>query len=139
NIINNEYVSDEEFEMLKLVNQVRQEQGLNLLELDMGLAKIAREKAVDMITNNYFDHDSPTHGTPFDMIKEKGVEYSLAGENLADSNSIEDAFNSLMNSEDHKENILKDRYDKVGIGVVEKDDGGFMIVQLFIDKPVPVK
>ncbi len=138
-IINNEYVTDEEFEMLKLVNQLRQEQGLNLLELDMELTSVARKKAIDMINNNYFDHNSPTYGTPFDMIKNYDIEYSLAGENLADSRSIEEAFQYLLDSPEHRENIIKSRYDRVGNGVVKKKDGGFMIVQLFVDSPDPSK
>ena len=138
-IINNEYVTDEEFEMLKLINEYRQEQGLNLLELDMELTRVARTKALDMIDNNYFDHSSPTYGTPFDMIESYNIEYSLAGENLADAQSVEDAFQSLMESTEHRENIIKSRYDRVGNGVVKKENGGFMVVQLFIDSPDPAQ
>lgn len=138
-IINYEYVTDEEFDMLKHINEVRQEEGLNLLELDMELTRIARRKALDMIDNNYFDHNSPTLGTPFDMIKAYEVEYSLAGENLAESSSIEEAFKSLMASEDHRNNIFKSRYDRVGNGIVKKDNGQYIIVQLFIDSPDPAK
>jgi len=135
--INYEYVTDEEYEMLRLINGVRQEQGLDLLELDMELTRVARRKALDMIDNNYFDHNSPTYGTPFDMIENYNIEYSLAGENLADSYSIEEAFQSLMASPDHRENIIKSRYDRVGNGFVKTKNGGFMIVQLFIDSSDP--
>jgi len=135
--INYEYVTDEEYEMLALINEVRQEQGLDLLELDMELTRIARQKALDMIDNNYFDHNSPSYGTPFDMIKSYNIEYSLAGENLAESHSIQEAFQSLMASPEHRENIIKSRYDRVGNGVVKTKNGEFMIVQLFIDSPDP--
>lgn len=138
-IINYEYLSDEEFEMLKLINEARQEEGLNLLEFDMELTRIARRKALDMIENNYFDHNSPTLGTPFEMIKSYEVEYSLAGENLAESSSIKEAFQSLMASQEHRENITKSRYDIVGNGIVKKGNGQFVIVQLFIDSPDPTK
>lgn len=136
-IINYEYVTDEEYEMLRNINEIRQEQGLDLLELDMELTRVARRKALDMIDNNYFDHNSPTYGTPFDMIENYNIEYSLAGENLADSYSIEEAFQSLMESPDHRENIIKSRYDRVGNGVVKTKNGGFVVVQLFIDSPDP--
>lgn len=136
-LINNGNVTEEEFEMLKLVNQVRQEQGINLLEIDIRLASSARKKAFDMINNNYFDHISPTFGTPFDMIKSDNIEYALAGENLAESGSVEDAFKSLMDSPEHKANILNSRYDRIGIGIIKKESGGLMIVQLFIDSLDP--
>ncbi len=135
--INYEYVTDEEYEMLKLINEVRQEQGLDLLELDMKLTGVARRKALDMIDNNYFDHNSPSYGTPFDMLGNYNIEYSLAGENLAESHSIQEAFQSLMASPEHRENIIKSRYDRVGNGVVKTKNGGFMIVQIFIDSPDP--
>jgi len=138
-IINNEYVTDLEFEMLKIVNKARQEAGQDLLEIDMDLTRIARKKAVDMINFDYFDHNSANYGTPFEMLKDEGLEYSLAGENLAESISVEEAFYSLMDSTEHKANILNSRYDRIGIGIIERDTGSIVIVQIFVDSPDPAK
>ncbi|MFW6029592.1 MAG: CAP domain-containing protein [Halanaerobiales bacterium] len=128
-------VSEEELEMLSLLNKTREEHGLRALEINRQLSEVAREKAQDMIDNNYFAHNSPTFGSPFEMIKDKNIEYSLAGENLAEAWTIQNAFDSLMDSPDHRDNILKARYDNVGIAVIRTNSKKFMIVQLFIDSP----
>lgn len=136
-IINNEFVTDLEFELLKLINKVRQEEGLDLLEIDMKLSRIARRKAIDMINYNYFDHSSINYGTPFEMLENGDIEYFLAGENLAEADSVEEAFQLLMNSAEHRANILNSRYDRIGIGVVEKSSDILEIVQIFVDSPEP--
>jgi uncharacterized YkwD family protein len=125
-----ELTADEQ-QMLDLVNQEREKQGLPALKADPELTKVARVKAKDMIDNNYFDHNSPTYGSPFDMMKKFGVEYNTAGENLAGNSSVEGAHTSLMNSQGHRENILKADYTSVGIGVVDGGQYGKMFVQMF--------
>lgn len=125
-----ELTADEQ-QMLNLVNQEREKQGLPALKADPELTKVARVKAKDMIDNNYFDHNSPTYGSPFDMLKQFGVEYKTAGENLAGNSSVDGAHTSLMNSQGHRENILKSDYTNVGIGVVDGGQYGKMFVQLF--------
>ncbi|MFG6497001.1 CAP domain-containing protein [Fictibacillus sp. UD] len=121
----------QEQQMLDLVNQEREKQGLPALKADPELTKVARVKAKDMIDNNYFDHNSPKYGSPFDMLKQFGVEYKTAGENLAGNSSVEGAHTSLMNSQGHRENILKSDYTNVGIGVVDGGQYGKMFVQMF--------
>jgi len=121
----------QEQQMLDLVNQEREKQGLPALKADPELTKVARVKAKDMIDNNYFDHNSPTYGSPFDMMKKFGVEYNTAGENLAGNSSVDGAHTSLMNSQGHRENILKSEYTSVGIGVVDGGQYGKMFVQMF--------
>ena len=46
--------------------------------------KIARIKAKDMIENNYFSHQSPTYGSPFDMMRQFDTVFKSAGENIAE-------------------------------------------------------
>ncbi|MFW6035740.1 MAG: CAP domain-containing protein [Halanaerobiales bacterium] len=129
----------QENKMVDLINEERKENGLKSLEIDKRLVKAARLKAEDMIDKDYFDHQSPTYGSPFTMIRESGIDFSLAGENLANAETIEQAFSSLLESQKHKDNILKERYDKVGVGVIADQENGFMIVQLFIDSPDPAR
>lgn len=132
-------LEDKEQEMLWLVNSARRKKGLKELKFDLTLARIARLKAEDMITNNYFAHKSPNYGTPFEMLALEGIDYGLAGENLAEAKNIERAFKQLMESPAHKDNILDKRYDKIGIGVKEGGPYGLMIVQLFTDLPDPAR
>lgn len=124
-------ISQEEQQMLDLVNQERSQRGLAPLKADLELTKVARVKAQDMIDNNYFSHQSPTYGSPFDMMSQFGIQYRTAGENLAGNQTVEAAHQALMNSQGHRENILKGDYTEVGIGVVDGGPYGKMFVQLF--------
>ena len=62
-------VSAFEKEVLELTNQERAKNRVPALQLDIELNKVAREKSRDMQAKGYFDHNSPTYGSPFDMMK----------------------------------------------------------------------
>lgn len=111
-------LSAEEQQMQDLVNQERAVGGAGQLKGDSSLAKLARLKARDMIDNRYFDHNSPTYGSPFDMMKRFGISYSSAGENLAMAPSVASAHKALMESPGHRANIMSTNFDRVGIGIV---------------------
>lgn len=123
----------DEQNMLALVNQERAKAGLQSLQSDPELVKLARMKAQDMIDNNYFSHTSPTYGSPFDMMQVAGVRYHYAGENLAGASTVDIAHTSLMNSSGHRDNLLNANYNKAGIGVVSGGPYGKMFVQMFTD------
>ncbi len=124
-------LSADEQVMLELVNSERSKAGLKALQSDNNLVKLARLKAQDMIAKGYFSHTSPTYGSPFEMMKTYGVQYSYAGENLAGASSSPAAHTNLMNSPGHRANILNGNFTKVGIGVVSGGPYGKMFVQLF--------
>jgi uncharacterized protein YkwD len=123
----------EESLMLSLINKERTSRGLQPLQVDMRLVGTARAKANDMAVNNYFDHTSPTLGTPPEQMRAAGITgYSvLGGENIAFARSVEEAFTNFMNSDGHRQNILHPRYTHVGIGVVNGSAWGKVIVQHF--------
>jgi len=103
-------------QVLDLVNQERQKAGLNTLTMDSRLSKVAMDKAQDMYNNNYFDHQSPTYGSPFDMMNANGITYNSAGENIAKGQtSPTEVMNQWMNSPGHRANILNSSYTKIGI------------------------
>lgn len=121
----------DEQQMLDLVNQERQKAGLAPLKADPELTKMARVKSQDMIDNNYFSHNSPTYGSPFEMMDQFGIEYNTAGENIAGNGSVQGAHTSLMNSDGHRANILGSQYSKIGIGIVDGGPYGKMFTQAF--------
>ena len=83
-----------------------------------------------MATSKYFAHNSPTYGSPFDMMKRFGITYRTAGENLAMGYSSPQAtVNGWMNSEGHRANILNGAFTQIGMGYV---DGGHYYCQMFI-------
>ncbi|AJY75722.1 CAP domain-containing protein [Paenibacillus beijingensis] len=103
-------------EVVTLVNQERAKQGLNALKSDALLDKVALAKAKDMYDNNYFDHNSPTYGSPFDMMRQFGVKFSYAGENIAKGQrSPQEVMNGWMNSPGHRANILSTNFNKIGV------------------------
>ena len=68
-----------------------------------------------MRDNRYFSHDSPTYGTPFQMMKSLGVTYRTAGENIAYGYASPQAvMDGWMNSEGHRANILNPSYTRIG-------------------------
>lgn len=122
----------DEQKMVDLVNAERTAVGLTALEVDMRLVKTARMKSQDMIDKNYFDHNSPTYGSPFDLMKSQGITYRTAGENLAGHQTVESAHKGLMNSPGHKANILGKNYTHIGIGIIDGGKYGKMFTQHFI-------
>lgn len=124
----------DEKEVFDLINAQRTKQGLPALKIDNEVQKVARIKAQDMVNNNYFSHNSPTYGSPFDMLKSFKISYKTAGENIAGNSSNSGAVNAWMNSSGHKANILNGSYNYTGIGVVKSNKYGKMYVQMFIGK-----
>ncbi|MDE5412616.1 CAP domain-containing protein [Alkalihalobacterium chitinilyticum] len=124
-------ITAEEQQMVNLVNEERAKVGLPALKVNTDLTKVARVKAQDMIDHNYFAHQSPTYGSPFDMLQHYGVSYRTAGENLAGNQTVEAAHRALMNSSGHRANILNHQYTEVGIGIINGGPYGKMFVQLF--------
>ncbi|GER71707.1 hypothetical protein BpJC7_30100 [Weizmannia acidilactici] len=121
-----------EKQVVDLVNQERAKNGLPALQVDTALSKMARVKSNDMMTNKYFDHTSPTYGTPFEMMKQFGITYKYAGENIAmGQQTPQDVMNAWMNSEGHRANILNKNYTHIGVGYVEN---GHYWTQEFIGK-----
>lgn len=119
-------------EVLDLVNAERAKQGLRALVLSTELTNVATEKAKDMMQNGYFDHTSPTYGSPFDMMRRFGVQYSSAGENIAAGQKTpQEVMNSWMNSSGHRANILNKDFEQLGVGYVTGGEYGTYWVQMF--------
>jgi uncharacterized YkwD family protein len=125
-------LSADEQRMVDLVNAERAKQGLPALVADLDLSKVARVKSQDMIAKNYFSHQSPTYGSPFDMMKQFGITYTAAGENIACNQTVEKAHEALMNSAGHRANILSKDYTHIGIGIADGGPCGKMFTQMFI-------
>jgi uncharacterized protein YkwD len=122
---------DAEAEMLKLLNQERTSRGLPALELDPRLVPIARQHSEEMFRLKYFGHDSPVSGSPFDRLKAANVGYSRAGENLAYAHTVAVAHRGLMDSQGHRENMLRPEFTRIGIGVISAGSYGRMFTQDF--------
>lgn len=109
-----------EREVIRLVNEIRVKNGLNQLTEDWELSRVARYKSQDMKDNNYFSHTSPVYGNPFTMMKNFGIRYKTAAENIAKGQSTpQSVVNAWMNSSGHRANILNASFTKIGVGYVK--------------------
>ena len=108
-----------ESEVVRLVNEIRISHGLKPLTEDWQLSRVARYKSQDMRDLGYFSHTSPTYGSPFEMMKNFGITYRTAGENIAKGYSTPKAVvDAWMNSPGHRANILNSSYTHIGVGYV---------------------
>ena len=120
-------------EMLEEVNAERRKAGLSELALSAELSKVAQVKAEDMRDSGYFSHTSPNYGSPFEMMKEFGISYKSAGENIAKGQrSVDEVMNGWMNSSGHRANILSSNFTELGVGYCTDNSGNGYWVQMFI-------
>lgn len=122
-------------EIVRLTNVERANQGLGAVKLDGQLSAAAAQKAADMFARDYWAHVSPIGTQPWYFVTQSGYEYRYAGENLArdffDPNGVVAAW---MNSPSHRENLLSDKYQDIGVAVVDGKLGGqetTLVVQMF--------
>lgn len=120
-------------EVLVLVNKERQAAGLDALTLDPALYKAASVRAKELLTQ--FSHTRPDGTDCFSLLKESGIAYQAAGENIAAGQpSPEAVVEGWMNSPGHRANILSANFHKLGVGYVNVNTGyGHYWVQLFTD------
>lgn len=124
-----------EQKVIELTNQERAKSGLKPLAANWELSRTARYKSEDMRDKNYFSHTSPTYGSPFNMIKNFGISYKAAGENIAAGQQTpEEVVKSWMNSSGHRANILSANYTQIGVGYSKGGSYGVYWTQMFISK-----
>lgn len=119
-------------QVIQLTNAERVRAGLPALQADTQLSSVAKKKSQDMQANNYFSHTSPTYGSPFDMMRDFGVTYRTAGENIAQGQRTpQEVVQAWMNSEGHRKNILSSEFTHIGVGY---EATGHHWTQMFIGK-----
>lgn len=125
-----------EFDSFNLVNGARNQNDIDpQLELREALAQVAREHSQRMRDLNFFSHQDPQGRTVRDRLAVAGITYRVAAENLARTTNIPDpaswAHGELMQSAEHRPNILNSDFELVGVGVA-RQDGTYWITQIFI-------
>lgn len=133
NIPSNQDVVAIETEVVKLVNIQRAKAGLKPMKQNWQLSRVARYKSQDMINKNYFSHQSPTYGSPFNMMESFGLRFSSAGENIAmGQRTPAEVMNSWMNSPGHRANIMNPSYTEIGVGLAKNKNGTCYWTQMFM-------
>lgn len=127
-------LSSYEQQVFELVNKERVARGLATFKYNNNLAYCARVKSQDMIDKKYFAHNSPTYGSPFQMMEKFGLRFSAAGENIAyGQKTAAEVMNAWMNSPGHKANILSQAYTTIGVGVAKAANGTLYWTQQFMN------
>ena len=107
--------SDVQQEVLRLVNTQREKAGKQPLTMDAKLSQAAQVRAAEIV--QLFSHDRPDGTSCFTAMKEAGVSYRAAGENIAaGQRTPAEVMEGWMNSQGHRENILSDSFGRLGVG-----------------------
>jgi uncharacterized protein YkwD len=89
------YLDELEKRIHELINQERKKKGLDVLDWNSELCRIARLHSQDMVSRNYFSHESPEGKTCEYRYKQQGFScriaigegrYTVGGENLFQNN-----------------------------------------------------
>lgn len=130
---NNQLKEGFEYQLFDLTNAARVKHGLPTLSWEESLRKTARDHSIDMAENNFFGHTNQAGQSPFDRMEEDGIAFKLAGENLAAGQlSSIYAHEGLMNSLGHRENILKDDFEALAVGVAFNSDSQPFFTENFL-------
>lgn len=122
-----------EQQVIARVNQERKKRGIAPLQSNWQLSRIARYKSRDMRDHHYFSHTSPTYGDPFTMIRNFGLSFTSAGENIAaGQTSAAAVMKAWMNSPGHRRNILSASYTQIGVGYAQGGNMRYYWTQEFI-------
>lgn len=117
-------------QVVDLVNIERTKAGLSPLTINKTVESAALVRAREIETS--FSHTRPD-GTSFtSVLKEHGVSYMRAGENIAwGQKTPEIVVNGWMNSPSHRANILNASFNTIGVGHYQNAKGVNYWTQLF--------
>lgn len=118
-----------------LINEERTSRGLGAVQANGDLRDAALSHSNEMVAEQYFEHTSPQGITFIDRIEAtgymRGARSWIVGENLVWGSGPLSTPQSLvtawMNSPPHRENLLKARFNEIGVAAVdgtpERDSG----------------
>lgn len=120
------FMKEMEQEVIELVNDLRQELELSLLEPSKELRVTARMKSKDMFEYQYFDHQG--HITFSQLLEESQVVVKITGENIYRSQSplttAKLIFDTWKNSSTHYENMINEQFHYIGVGIYNVENEG---------------
>jgi uncharacterized protein YkwD len=134
--VSTDSLSGIDLELFNSHNAERAKGGLAPLRIDAALVSVARQRANDMASKNYFSHTSPSGETAFILLNRSGYAYATAGENIARNNypeaqSASVAMNGFMNSPSHRVNVMDPKFRSIGIASVTASGGMKYIAVIF--------
>jgi uncharacterized protein YkwD len=118
--------------VMSLSNAARAQAGMAPLAGDDRLHEVASAHARDMAVRGYFSHVTPEGRTLAHRLRDAGVSYRAAGENIAGNASAAGAVEAWLTSDGHRRNILDPSFGRLGVGVHREANSPFTYyVQVF--------
>lgn len=110
-------LTQKQTELLRLMNEARQERGLSPLRFSNALQRAAQAHVEDIVSHNYeLTHTGSDGSSIGERVRRENYSYRSVGENVAAGHSsAEDTFEQWMNSRGHRENILNPDFSEVGM------------------------
>lgn len=126
-------ISAMERQVLELVNEQRLLADVQPLEWDEQVAGLARIKSADMAATGQLSHTSEQLGSPFKMLRDNGVPYKTASENIArGQRSAQEVVDAWMASTGHRESMLNPSFTHMGMGIAADAKGRLYWTQLLL-------
>ncbi len=112
------------------------------LSFSSQLDAAAQSKANDMISRNYWSHETPEGSPPWIFVTSQSYSYSKLGENLAAGFDDElSTIDGWMASQTHRQNMLDPKFSQAGFGVAKSPNytsaggGPMTVVVAFYAQP----
>ncbi|MFO0755756.1 MAG: CAP domain-containing protein [Byssovorax sp.] len=121
---------DDDDAMLRMMNAARATEQLAPLARDPELDKLARVHSEEMLKAHMVGHDVGG-GDPAVRLKAAGIKAHVAGENVANAATLENAHRALWASPSHRGNLLLNQFTRCGVAVVRAPDGMVWVTQMF--------
>jgi len=118
--------------ILDLTNKARAEEKLSPLKMNAILTEVARAHSKNMAKKSELNHELDGK-KPADRVKAAGYNWYWVGENIAygEGTPIDEIFKTWMDSQHHKENILRKEFTEIGIGIAKNEKGEAYYTQVF--------
>jgi len=117
------YAGPNEGDIFSVVNSARASAGLPAYAYAGDLAAAARGQAERMAASGELYHNP--------NLSSEVSGWSRIGENVAFAGDWKSAHDVLMNSPDHRAQILDSGYTQMGVGTAVSDDGTFWVAEVF--------
>ncbi len=124
----------EEDALYALLDAERARAGVAPLERDPVLRTVARDHAREMFELRYLSHYSPRTGKPSDRLTARGIPFEFMGENVAYAPGAALAHQGFLRSASHRANLVDQRFETAGIGVISAGVHGRLYVQVFVKR-----
>ncbi len=116
--------------VVKLVNAERDKAGLDPVYMAPLLDEVAQKRAAELPLAFNAEHTRPDGRACDTILTDYKVPFISNGENTAIADTPEKVMEVWMNSDGHRSNILREKHEYLGVGVV-KQDGDLYWVQIF--------